>query len=68
MSSRQTSDIDAMLLQGVIDCWIETEAGLVLLDYKTDFVPAGGSDVIKQRYKVQIDYYTKALEKITAGK
>lgn len=68
MSSRQTSDIDAMLLQGVIDCWIETEAGLVLLDYKTDFVPAGGSDVIKQRYKVQIDYYTKALEKITGRK
>lgn len=64
----QASDDDAMLLQGVIDCWIETDDGLVLLDYKTDFVPAGGSDIIKQRYKVQIDYYTKALEKITGRK
>ncbi len=61
-------DQDKMLLQGVIDCWIETEEGLVLLDYKTDFVPAGGSDMILQRYKIQIDYYTKALEKITGKK
>ncbi|NLK86233.1 MAG: UvrD-helicase domain-containing protein [Clostridiaceae bacterium] len=66
--SGQVSDTDSMLLQGVIDCWIDTGEGLVLLDYKTDYVPAGGSDVIKQRYKVQIDYYTRALEKITGRK
>ena len=34
---------ETMLLQGVIDCWFETEDGLVLLDYKTDYVPAGRS-------------------------
>jgi ATP-dependent helicase/nuclease subunit A len=68
LPSGQTPELDTMLLQGVIDCWIETEEGLVLLDYKTDHVPAGGSDIIKQRYKVQIDYYTKALEKITGRK
>ncbi len=65
LPSEQPSDLDVMLLQGVIDCWIETGEGLVLLDYKTDFIPAGGSEIIKQRYKVQIDYYTRALEKIT---
>jgi len=59
---------ETMLLQGVIDCWFETENGLVLLDYKTDYVPAGRSDIIRERYKVQMDYYTKALEKITGRK
>ena len=59
---------ETMLLQGVIDCWFETKDGLVLLDYKTDYVPAGGSDLIRKRYKVQLDYYTRALEKITGKK
>jgi ATP-dependent helicase/nuclease subunit A len=59
---------ETMLLQGVIDCWFETEDGLVLLDYKTDYVPAGRSEIIRDRYRVQIDYYTKALEKITGKK
>ncbi len=58
---------EMMLLQGVIDCWFETGDGLILLDYKTDYVPEGRSDIIKERYKVQLEYYTKALQKI-AGK
>lgn len=53
-----------VMLQGVIDCYFEDSDGLVLLDYKTDFVK-DSSDFIKQRYKVQIDCYTKALERIT---
>lgn len=40
----------------------------MLLDYKTDYVPAGRSEIIRDRYRVQIDYYTKALEKITGKK
>ena len=59
---------ETMLLQGVIDCWFDTGDGLVLLDYKTDYVPGGRSDIIRDRYKVQIEYYTKALEKITGKK
>ena len=59
---------ETMLLQGVIDCWFETGDGLVLLDYKTDYVPEGRSDMIRDRYKVQLQYYTKALEKITGKK
>lgn len=66
---QEVTDCDeTMLLQGVIDCWFETENGLVLLDYKTDYVPEGRSDIIKERYRVQIDYYTKALERITGKK
>lgn len=52
-------------LQGVIDCYFEEDGGLVLLDYKTDYV---GEEVtvedIKERYKVQIKYYSETLEKI----
>lgn len=59
---------ETMLLQGVIDCWFEANDGLVLLDYKTDYVPAGGADIIRERYKVQLDYYTRALERITGKK
>ena len=59
---------ETMLLQGIIDCWFETGDGILLLDYKTDFVPEGGSDIIKERYKIQIDYYTMALERVTGKK
>ncbi|NLC68837.1 MAG: hypothetical protein GX754_08700, partial [Clostridiaceae bacterium] len=38
---------ETLLLQGVIDCFFEEEDGLVLLDYKTDYVDrAGGKDAI----------------------
>lgn len=59
---------ETMLLQGVIDCWFESEEGIVLLDYKTDYVPRGGEEIIRKRYKVQIEYYTRALEKIVGKK
>ena len=57
-----------LLLQGVIDCWFETSEGIVLIDYKTDFVPAGGGELIRKRYETQVSYYTRALEKITGRK
>ena len=59
---------ETMLLQGIIDCWFETGDGLVLLDYKTDYVPDGGSGIIKERYRMQIDYYSRALEQLTGIK
>lgn len=59
---------ETMLLQGVIDCWFETDDGIVLLDYKTDYVPAGGAELIRERYRVQLDYYTRALEHISGKK
>ncbi len=32
-----------MLLQGVIDCLIETRDGFVILDFKTDRIKKGGA-------------------------
>ncbi len=54
-----------ILLQGIIDCCFIEEDGIVLLDYKTDYVPLNGIEIIKNKYIVQIDYYTKALQRLT---
>ncbi|HHW00556.1 MAG TPA: UvrD-helicase domain-containing protein [Clostridiaceae bacterium] len=65
-------DNETVLLQGVIDCYFEDEEGLVLLDYKTDYIPSAGKDVIeriiKDRYFMQMEYYSRALEKILGRK
>jgi len=64
----QTDDAagtETVLLQGVIDCFFEENDGIVLIDYKTDYVPSGGMDSIKKRYILQIEYYSKALRKMT---
>ncbi len=59
---------EKILLQGVIDCFFEEPDGLVLVDYKTDYVSGKGSNHIKELYGVQIDYYVRALESITGKK
>ncbi len=57
---------ELVLIQGIIDVWFEEDDGLVLLDYKTDRVNA--PDELVKKYKVQLDYYQEALEKITGKK
>lgn len=57
---------DGIILQGIVDCYFEEPGGIILLDYKTDYVaPGDGLEIIRDRYRVQIDYYTYALENIT---
>lgn len=52
-------------VQGVIDCFFEEEDGIVLVDYKTDYVGEKGLEEIKERYKIQIAYYEEALRRVT---
>lgn len=60
---------DGIILQGIIDCYFEEPEGLILVDYKTDYVAPGEDvDIIRDRYRTQIDYYTYALEQITGKK
>lgn len=59
---------ETVLLQGIIDCYFEEADGLVLIDYKTDYVPAGETQSLRGKYKTQIDYYTRALEMLTGKK
>jgi len=61
-------DKENIIVQGIIDLYFEEDDGLVLLDYKTDYVKDDDIDIIKERYKVQIDYYSTALEVITGLK
>ena len=55
-----------ILVQGVIDVYFEEGDELVILDYKTDRV-SDGVELIK-RYKVQLEYYGQALERLTHKK
>ena len=60
---------DGIILQGIIDCYFEEPKGIILVDYKTDYVaPGDGLDITRDRYKTQIDYYAYALEQITGKK
>ena len=58
---------ELILVQGVIDLYFEEDGKIIILDYKTDHVPSGelGKQVLIDRYKVQLDYYSDALEQLT---
>lgn len=65
---KNTSD-EKVLIQGVVDCIIHTDNGLIVLDYKTDKI--GDKDIspetiklLKKRYEVQVNLYKRALEDI----
>jgi ATP-dependent helicase/nuclease subunit A len=64
-------ELETVLLQGVIDLLFEDEQGTVLLDFKTDAIsgrfPEGPEQierVLTERYQVQIELYSKAIEHI----
>ena len=62
----QSDTEEAVLIQGVVDCLIYTEEGVIILDYKTDAIY---DDVIseqlmnslKERYRVQVNLYKRAM-------
>lgn len=71
----QEARSEPVLIQGMIDCLFEDKEGIVLLDYKTDRITNRFSDgfesarpILKKRYRVQIDLYTKAVEHILQRK
>ncbi|MFD6439545.1 helicase-exonuclease AddAB subunit AddA [Peribacillus sp. NPDC060186] len=62
---------EEILIQGVIDCIFEDEQGLVLLDYKTDTITGrfasgyeGAKEILADRYRMQLQLYTRAVEGI----
>ena len=57
---------ETLLIQGIIDVWFEEEGGLVVADYKTDAVT--DAQELLNRYRVQLDYYARALEQLTGKK
>ena len=52
-----------LVVHGIIDCYFEEDDKIILVDYKTD--RETNPSVIKERYKIQLEIYKKALEQIT---
>ena len=54
---------EEILVQGIIDLYfIDENDNIVLVDYKTDYVPANDETFLIEKYKKQLDLYAKALE------
>lgn len=54
---------ELLLIQGIIDAFFEEEGELVIVDYKSDVVKE--EQALIKRYRVQLEYYKRALEQIT---
>ncbi len=57
---------EPVLIQGIIDAYFYEEDGIVVVDYKTDYVKEG--EELLEKYGRQLDYYETALEKLTGKK
>lgn len=55
---------EKVLLQGVIDCLIDTPEGFVIVDFKTDRVSKDGLAARAARYRPQLDAYADAVEAV----
>jgi len=53
-----------VLLQGVVDCCIEEQGALTVIDYKTDYVTQGTLSDVTERYRKQISAYAYAMSRI----
>ena len=53
---------EPVILQGAMDCLAINSDGIILIDYKTDYVK--DISILKERYKKQLDLYKTAAEQI----
>ncbi len=61
------SDTDELVvIQGIIDAWMEEDGLITVVDYKTDKVR--DVQTLINHYKTQLDYYKRALEQMTGKK
>ncbi|NLV98940.1 MAG: hypothetical protein GX034_03995, partial [Clostridiaceae bacterium] len=69
---RDYPEDELTLLQGMIDLWfVEADNQAVLVDFKSDHLPADAGDqdqMMQQRYALQLTYYAKAIERATGKK
>jgi len=56
---------EKILLQGVVDCYMEEPDGLVIVDFKTDSIPPDGLADKTREYESQMEAYAYALGRIT---
>lgn len=55
---------EKILIQGIIDLYyISEDNKVVLVDYKTDFIPEKNENILKEKYSRQLEIYRIAIEK-----
>ena len=55
---------EQILLQGVVDCALVEEDGIILIDFKTDHVTEETVDSVASSYGQQVQTYADALHRI----
>ena len=55
---------EQILFQGVVDCAILEDDGIIVLDFKTDYVTEDTIDCVAAKYKPQVTAYADALSRI----
>lgn len=65
---RDMAEEDQVLLQGVIDLFAETKEGLIVVDFKTDYITEATLGERIAYYRPQVETYSKALEQILEKK
>lgn len=55
---------EPVLIQGIIDVFWEENGEWILLDYKTDYIEKGQEDILINRYRIQLQLYKEALERM----
>ena len=62
----ENANDETILVQGIIDLYAITEKGIILVDYKTDFVQ--NEQVLINKYNKQLEIYKSALENALSKK
>ena len=55
---------EELLLQGVVDLWFEDEAGVTVVDFKSDRIAPGAEADRAEDYRPQLTAYSTALQTI----
>lgn len=61
-------DSERLMVVGIIDLFYEREDGIVLLDYKTDYIDKDNFESVVSRYNIQLELYKNAIEDISGKK
>lgn len=59
---------EKVLVQGIIDAYFLEEEEIVLVDYKTDRIRPGEEEKLVERYRIQLEDYARALERLLKKK
>ena len=61
---RQNESAEPVLVQGVLDCLVETPKGFIIIDYKTNNIKAADVHRLTEHYRLQLEFYAKAVSEI----